>query len=61
MMEDKKKRRPRGVSARGDFETAKVFATSSEEERIAEAKRKTEALRAARLKQSTDRESRNDL
>ncbi len=46
MSGDKKDRRPRGTSPRGDFETAKVFATSSEEERVAAAKRKTEALRA---------------
>jgi hypothetical protein len=50
MMEEKK-RRPRGESPRGNFEAAKVFATTSEEERVAAAKKKTEALRAARLSQ----------
>jgi hypothetical protein len=51
MIVEKKKRRPRGASALGDFEAAKVFATTSEDERIAATRRKTEALRHVRLSQ----------
>lgn len=51
MIAEKNQRRRKGPSARGDFEVAKVFATTSEDERVAANKRKTEALRAARLSQ----------
>ena len=44
-----KKRKTRGPSPRGEFETAKVFATTSEDARIAADKRKTQLLREARL------------
>lgn len=44
-------RRPRGPSSRGDFEQAKSYATASEEARVAAAKKKTDALREARLRQ----------
>ncbi|WP_276121864.1 hypothetical protein [Pararhizobium qamdonense] len=54
MTELKTKRRPRGISARGDFEVAKSIATSSEEARKAADKRKTEALRDARLRAQTE-------
>ncbi len=47
---EKQDRRPRGSSPRGNFETAKRFATASEDAWVAADKRKTEALRAARLK-----------
>lgn len=46
------KRRPRGPSPRGDFEAAKMFATASEDARVAANKQKTEALRQARLMKS---------
>ncbi|KQS86640.1 MULTISPECIES: hypothetical protein [unclassified Rhizobium] len=46
---ESKMRRRRGASPRGEFEAAKTFATASEDARIAKTKRKSEALRAARL------------
>lgn len=49
MTEERPKRRPRGASPRGDFETAKASATNSEDERIAANREKTKALQAARL------------
>lgn len=49
MTNERPKRRPRGASPRGDFETAKASATNSEEERIAANRDKTKALQAARL------------
>jgi hypothetical protein len=48
------KRRPRGPSSWGDFEQAKSVATASEEARVAAAKKKTDALRQARLQQHED-------
>jgi len=56
MTEEKPKRRPRGVSPRGDFEAAKSFASSSEEARLAADRRKTEALREARLRQQRQKQ-----
>ena len=49
MTEGPRIKRVRGSSPRGDFETAKASATSSEEERIAANRRKSKALEAARL------------
>ena len=49
MTEYEPKRRPRGESPRGNFETAKASATNSEEERVAANRRKTKILQAARL------------
>jgi hypothetical protein len=46
---EKKKRRPRGLSARGNFDRAKENATVSENDRLEATKRKSEALRQARL------------
>lgn len=43
-------RRPRGASPRGDFDQAKATATESEEKRIAADRKKTEALKEARLR-----------
>lgn len=51
---ERKARRPRGKSAMGEFQSAKDFATASEDARVAADKRKTEALRAARLKREQD-------
>jgi hypothetical protein len=49
MTEGKPKRRPRGVSPRGNFERAKSVAMSSEEARVAADRQKTETLRRAQL------------
>lgn len=49
MTEEPRKRRIRGASPRGDFETAKASAMNSEDERMAANREKTRALRAARL------------
>lgn len=49
MTDHEPKRRARGDSPRGDFETAKTAATNSEEERVAANRRKTKILQAARL------------
>jgi hypothetical protein len=49
MTDHEPKRRSRGDSPRGDFETAKTVATNSEEERVAANRRKTKILQAARL------------
>lgn len=43
-------RRPRGASPRGDFHQAKAAATASEDRRVAADKKKTEALKEARLR-----------
>jgi hypothetical protein len=51
---EKTTRRPRGKSAIGNFETAKRFAVESENARVAADRRKTEALRAARLQRDRD-------
>ncbi len=53
-MTEVKNRRPRGASPRGNFETAKTYAVSSEEARLAAERRKTEALRQARLRQQLE-------
>lgn len=50
MTQEKHERRPRGSSPRGDFETAKAYTTATEDARVAADKRKTEALREARLR-----------
>lgn len=50
-------RRPRGQSAKGDFEQAKSTATRSEEARIAADRRKTEALREVRFRQSENQKA----
>jgi hypothetical protein len=42
MTDDKKS--PRGESPRGNFEAAKVFATASEDERVAAARKKNEGI-----------------
>ena len=50
MQKEKKDRRPRGPSARGNFETAKVVAVTSEEERVAAARKKSALLREPRIR-----------
>ena len=54
MSVEQRESRRRGPSPRGNFETAKVVATASEEARVAADKRKTVALRAARLQREQD-------
>ncbi len=51
---DKAQRRPRGASPRGDFEVAKAFARRSEEARIMADRKKTDALKEARLKKMAE-------
>jgi hypothetical protein len=60
MTEGRPKRRPRGVSPRGNFERAKSVAMSSEDARIAANKQKTETLRRARLNRQQEPVSPSD-
>ncbi|HTO30855.1 hypothetical protein [Pararhizobium sp.] len=48
-------RRPRGASPRGDFDQAKATATASEGMRVAADRKKTEALKEARLRAKAEK------
>lgn len=50
MTENEKIKRGRGASPRGDFDQAKAIAVETENARVAANKRKTAALREARLR-----------
>lgn len=52
--QDEPDRRPRGPSSFGTFDQTKTLAAASEEARVAADKRKTAALREARLRRELE-------